>query len=801
MKKMMFFLILILFIILNFSGCIGTWNNPIQIFTAEDLIKMSKTYHHKQTYYIQENDIDLSEYDNWIPLSLEEYVYYNGNGFKIKNLTINDDFGDYQGLFSVICNYSYVYNLHLENVSIKGGHFVGGIAGLNEGSISNCYVSGKIEGKKNVGGIAGFNKSLIKSSDVNIIISAIENVGGITGVNLSKKQNRDYNFSNLSSSGEINAEINIGGIVGLNIGDVSNSTSKMKVNGESNIGGLVGVNESEVINSYSVTNVVGNESTGGLIGVNKGKVINSYSGADVAGDESTGGLVGVNESEVINSYSVASVEGNKLTGGLIGINKGKVINSYSIAKVEGNESTGGLIGVNEDGIIENSYYDLITSLQNDIGKGEGKTTEQMMKKETFIEWDFDFIWGIQENKSYPYFKDTVQKFSLEIKIEHEYGGEIFYLNRLYEAGEIVEIRAYPEENFKYWIDEKGKIVSVENPINFIMPEKNFILTAKFEYNFSGGKGTIEEPYLISNAKDLENINYNYDKHFKQVTDIDLSENENWNPIGILTKIEKLDIKFFIKGFEGTYDGNNYKISNIKINDNSLKGLFARLEENAEVKNLTLENIEYLGLVGAGGGLVVNNYGKISNVKILNSFIEGFNTIGGIVGYNEGTIINSCFEGNIKGNRLVGGLVGNNKGRLINISASGNILGVIRVGGLVGQNINNAYIFNAYSSGIVTGNDFVGGLIGDNEGEVHNSYSSSLVTGESNTGGLIGVNNKNGGIISSYYDNEVSGQNDTGKGEGKTTEQMMKKETYDDWDFKNIWEIIENETYPFFKYEK
>jgi hypothetical protein len=56
------------------------------------------------------------------------------------------------------------------------------------------------------------------------------------------------------------------------------------------------------------------------------------------------------------------------------------------------------------GNIANSYYDKEESEQSDEGKGEGKTTEDMRLKATYVGWDFDEIWDINEavNNGYPY---------------------------------------------------------------------------------------------------------------------------------------------------------------------------------------------------------------------------------------------------------------------------------------------------------------------------------------------------------------------------------------------------------------
>ena len=56
--------------------------------------------------------------------------------------------------------------------------------------------------------------------------------------------------------------------------------------------------------------------------------------------------------------------------------------------------------------ISNSYWDIETTEQptsagEEGKKGEGKSTEDMMKKDTYSGWDFDKVWKIYEGVSYP----------------------------------------------------------------------------------------------------------------------------------------------------------------------------------------------------------------------------------------------------------------------------------------------------------------------------------------------------------------------------------------------------------------
>ena len=95
-----------------------------------------------------------------------------------------------------------------------------------------------------------------------------------------------------------------------------------------------------------------------------------------------------------------------------------------------------------------------------------------------------------------------------------------------------------------------------------------------------GKGTADKPYLIYSVDHLKTINRNTKyktkgSYLKQVDDLDLN-NEEWTPITT---------------FCGNYDGNNKKISNLKVNNNGNAGLFNDLQRGASVQNLAIENCD------------------------------------------------------------------------------------------------------------------------------------------------------------------------------------------------------------------
>lgn len=363
-------------------------SDEIPIYTAEELSKIGVDPGYPLNgKYIQMADIDLSGYGNWVPIGNNTKPFtgqFDGNGFVIKNLTINRPNSDYQGLFGYTKNTAKLTNVNLENVNIIGRFDTGGLVGWNEGTITNSYSMGNIIGNGS-------------------------HVGGLVGTNCNSGT-----ISNSYSTGSVQGNsYYTGGLAGSNIGgSISNSYSTCNVTGNNSTGGLVGISYNGTIkNSYSTGSVTGNSSTGGLVGHVwvDGIIVNSYSTGKVTGGDYTGGLVGASYGTITDSYSTGSVTGNNYTGGLAGGNYYTITNSYSTGEVKGNSYIGGLIGYNNSGaVINSSYWNTQTSNLSISAGGIGKTTAQMKTKSTFVGWDFTNIWAIDEGKSYPYLRTNEQ---------------------------------------------------------------------------------------------------------------------------------------------------------------------------------------------------------------------------------------------------------------------------------------------------------------------------------------------------------------------------------------------------------
>ncbi len=145
---------------------------------------------------------------------------------------------------------------------------------------------------------------------------------------------------------------------------------------------------------------------------------------------------------------------------------------------------------------------------------------------------------------------------------------------------------------------------------------------------------------------------------------------------------------------------------------------------------------------------------ISNFKINKSSEDYI----GLFGYNSGLIMNLAVKGgNVTGDRYVGGICGHNEGRIYACSFDGTVSGSTSIGGICGRNYtDDGIISNCFNSGDIIGNDDVGGICGlECAGAV--SYSISVGTIQSSgyyVGGVVGETQGSAAVGYCYYDYEV-----------------------------------------------
>jgi flagellin-like protein len=146
-----------------------------------------------------------------------------------------------------------------------------------------------------------------------------------------------------------------------------------------------------------------------------------------------------------------------------------------------------------------------------------------------------------------------------------------------------------------------------------------------------------------------------------------------------------------------------------------------------------------------------------------------------------------------GGPSVGGLVGENSGDISSSYSTGSVDGDNRVGGLVGQ--SDGDISNSYSKSSVNGDGRTGGLVGNNLGDISSSYSTGSVSAMFIKGGLVGGNS--GSITDSYWNTVSSGQPTSNGGTGLTTSEMQgssASSNMNGFDFTNVWKTASGK-YP------
>ena len=237
-------------------------------------------------------------------------------------------------------------------------------------------------------------------------------------------------------------------------------------------------------------------------------------------------------------------------------------------------------------------------------------------------------------------------------------------------------------------------------ISLLMEEENS--TAVFEKETADfeGEGTAANPYKIQNVDDLKklakkvNSGTTYERtYFKLTANIDLNNEPNWTPIG------KSGLPF-----QGTFDGDGYQITNLKISNGG----------------------QYAGLFGYTKGAVIKNCNVTGE-------INGYNHTGGIVGSaNVNTKIRNCsFQGNVEGNGE-------------------------KRGGIVGHTSIGCDVSGCFVTGTVTGEKFVGGIAGWGAGTIKNCYALANVTATGvSAGGIAGYYCSNFTIENCYYSGNVS----------------------------------------------
>lgn len=342
----------------------------------------------------------------------------NGNMYSGYNESIvsgNDKVGGIIGENKSGKTVSNVVNATSVTGATKGNdisEYVGGLVGVNSGSVTNGRNNGTITGVKYVGGMVGSNtqgatlKNLVNDSSA--AITGEQYVGGIAGDNagtITTGNEETDETVNLINRGTITGQQYVGGVAGSNSGTITNANNDVELNVKDStadakyFGGIAGVNTGTINKATNTADVNADGATyvGGIVGKNDGTLENmAGNSGNVTGKDYVGGVAGQNNAvnndplngvEASNTGTVFATDGgaggifaennaaitnSKLTnngavignggngtGGIFGVNTGNISTSSLINEVDGQvigtNNVGGLIGVNT-GNIEGGRY-------------------------------------------------------------------------------------------------------------------------------------------------------------------------------------------------------------------------------------------------------------------------------------------------------------------------------------------------------------------------------------------------------------------------------------------------------------
>ncbi len=572
------------------------------------------------------------------------------------------------------------------------------------------------------------------------------------------------------------------------------------------------------------------ERVGGLFGQPQMVDINQcYSTTDVYGTRYVGGLIGFGGTiDLSDCYATGRVFGSSYIGGFIGYDvlAANYDNSYSTGKVTAEATqSGGFAGTLTQGIYTNTYWNTETSGWDTpggsggaINPNYGLTTVQMTQQNSFVGFDFEDVWAIDEETGIPYlqYQEEASIYNspgpynliaeggnseVNLSWEEPFTG-VPAVYRIYRNGEFVGDVDHPARTF---LDEEIEPYQLKQYyVSFVDNDDNYWgVSNRAEIiagSFAAGDGSEESPYEIDNAHQLHSLRYYMSDYFIQTEDIDLGVFDNWYPIGCFTH----------NSYKGSLDGNGHQIINLNINNPfDYNGLFA-FTDGAHLTNVNLNDISIRGVGNNCGGLVgsAREGTRIEKSSVIGTIESGGNAVGGLVGWsNSASIVDSYFEGEIVGNSQVGGIVGSSTetgdiiSEIVRCYSHCDIDGNFDIGGIAGI-ITNGTVSNSYSTAIVDGNDRVGGLIGDLRDQVRHSYSTGGVSGTgANVGGLIGSTSGGFNVVNSYWNIETSGQENSAAGNGRSNDEMISRDTYQGWDFDDTWDITLGLTYPYLRWQQ
>lgn len=823
----------------NLSGS-GTQADPYLIKTRADLealataVNTDNSFGYETTsgrkvsrsflgmYFRLENDIDMN-ITKFTPIGQDNTHYFaghfDGNGHKISRLVVSTNDSGYAGLFGVVDAEGTVKNLTIADSDIScGGSMAAAVAAFAYGTVENCHVSNTYVTNtgQGAGAVCGVVNNLIRCTATKCVITASGRgmAGGLAAEVDNNMTSCSATEMSITSSHE-DAEIitTVGGLAAtMAYGTASDCYFQGTIHADVNensyfAGGIAGaVQFATLERCFAVVDIrqfSPQGVTGGLAGNLRGTVNNCFTTGNVANRQSmlTGGLVGVLRIWKENDVPKSCVLTNSYSTTTVTCNMQGYDPTFWSRELFGGEEQG------SEAVFANLMFD---SQMFTLGSQKWSSDTQSMTAGGLDGFDQQ-VW-LMTPGYYPVLRSMANTPASQLAscaIHLPTGSSTA---RIYAGG-----NTSTQGDAQFLFVNNGALgtqghggvfangaLQLTDFANDTICLKNGQMEVRravlcFPQAFKG-EGTQASPYLLSTAKDLEDLSRatsigheNYKgQWFVMTNDIDMTGSTRF--VAISSQLGNTSVQF-----EGVFDGQDHAIHNLKINavafegspvnglvtlaDNgnrAYQGLIGRLGQVGVLRNVTIAADCSFVFYNYSAPLVAFCGGLVENCRNYADVLGYGTAIGGVAGYcGTGSDIRNCYNaGNITaGNRNAGGITGYANYYITNCVNTGDVRVIplrtdipaghkdlINAGGVAGT-VSTAVITNVVNSGTIyasTGmaggicgalpKHLLGSLTNDLIGAVNYGmvYSGSIL----DKGPVAGQGGTQGSLQAIYYDRQL-----------------------------------------------
>lgn len=781
------------------------------------------------------NDINASDVEDYVAIGTESEFTgtFDGRGNRIIGLKVENANGN-AGIFDTIGTNGVVKDVNIYSGTFTGTTTAGAVAGINNGRIEGIVTFGNtvtVTGDNSkAGGIVGINNAvngkIVTNEDGTITLEPVDKNKPVTGI-------IDVESTGSVIAGNTNAIA--GGLVGTNNGTLGNSYSNSAVTANAGtaagLGGVVGVNTEkgnvQYVDSLGVTNGGAHLSNnvGGIIGINNGNMYSGFNESIVSGKDKVGGIIGNNTGTVTNIVNASSVDGfdtenasgtmaeSNYVGGLVGTNSGSVTNGRNNGTITGTNYVGGMVGSNEAGAtLKNLVNDSSAAITGEqyvggiagsnagtitTGNEETDKTVNLINRGTIT--GQQYVGGVAGSNS-GIITNANNDVELNVKdstADAEFFGGI--------AGENTEKGIINNATNTADVNADGATY-----VGGIVGENNGTLK-----DMAGNSGNVTGKDYVGgvaglNNKDIDGVTASNDgvvKATKGGAGGIFAENT-----GNITNSTLINNKTVAGAGANGATGGIIGVNSGNISRTSLKN-----EVDGQV--IGMNNVG--GLIGKNTGTITGGRDDADSYYKYQIYNNGVINVGTWTDRDgDGVVDVDTNEFNAQAGSNIGGLIGNNAvddsdpdnvktGSLTAGYNTGaiNASGSTNVGGIAGSNSGTIdQVFNTVmvkpgskQDAAIEGGTNVGGLVGNNSGTLRNAYNTtSEVNGNAvSTGNLVGTNSGTVQYVYGVADKLIGNGNAAKYGyviDGSDT--WLQEGTYDGFTFgAKGWKIYNGSTLP------